>query len=130
MIRPYETMVVYDGTLGEDSLKKEQKAVEDFLREKSEFEAVDVWGKRDLAYEINKKRSGYYCLFLYKSEGGLIAEMEADFRLNASILRFLTVRRDPNKIIDPQKSGRSGDASGEKNERDNRKNERDNQKEE
>jgi small subunit ribosomal protein S6 len=67
--RPYETVIVFDGTLPDDVLHKEQSQIEEFLKQNATFEKTDVWGKRTLAYLIKKKRLGYYCLFLYEAEG-------------------------------------------------------------
>ena len=48
MKRPYESMVVFDGTLPEDVLQKEQKQVEELIAKHAEFEKTDVWGKKQL----------------------------------------------------------------------------------
>ncbi len=94
MIRPYETVIVIDGTLPEDVIQKEQKQIEEFFQSNAELEKTDVWGKRALAYPINKKRSGHYVLFLYKGEGTVPAEFEKFIKLNESILRHLTTIRN------------------------------------
>jgi small subunit ribosomal protein S6 len=94
VIRPYETAVVIDGTLSDDAIQREQQQLEDFFKSNSEFESVDVWGKRALAYTIRKKKSGHYAIFNYKAEGGVPAAFEKHIKLNESILRHLTVVRD------------------------------------
>jgi small subunit ribosomal protein S6 len=94
VIRPYETAVVFDGTLSDDAINKEQAALEEFFRANSEFEKADVWGKRALAYTINKKKIGYYVIFFYRADGGVPAAFEKHIKLNESILRYLTVVRD------------------------------------
>ena len=94
MIRPYETAVVIDGTLADDAIQREQQQLEDFFKSNSEFEKVDVWGKRALAYTIKKKKIGHYAIFFYKAEGGVPAAFEKHIRLNENIIRHLTVVRD------------------------------------
>ncbi|MDG5814423.1 30S ribosomal protein S6 [Chitinispirillales bacterium ANBcel5] len=94
MKRPYESMFVFDGTLPEDAIEKEQKQVEEFLSANADFEKADVWGKKQLAYPIKKKKSGYYVLFLYQGEGTVPAALEKHIKLNESVLRHLTVLRD------------------------------------
>lgn len=94
MKRPYETVIVFDGTQSDEVLHKEQAQVEEFLKQNAVFEKVDVWGKRALAYSIKKKRLGYYCLFLYEGEGGVINALERLLKLNELVLRYLTVVRD------------------------------------
>ncbi|MFP4162990.1 MAG: 30S ribosomal protein S6 [Chitinispirillaceae bacterium] len=94
MIRPYETAIVIDGSLPEDVIQKEQKQVEEFFSKNAELEKVDVWGKRALAYPINKKRSGHYVIYLYNGEGNVPADFEKSIKLNENILRHLTVIRN------------------------------------
>lgn len=90
-------MIVFDGTLGEDALHKEQAHIEEFLKQSAVFERTDVWGKRSLAYPIKKKKIGYYCLFLYEGEGTTINALERQLKLNEKALRYLTVVRDMKK---------------------------------
>ena len=94
MKRPYEAVIVFDGTLADDVLQKEQAQIEEFLKQNAAFEKTDVWGKRVLAYAINKKKSGYYCLFLFEAEGNAPAALEHHIKLNEKVLRHLIVVRD------------------------------------
>jgi small subunit ribosomal protein S6 len=94
MKRPYEAMVVFDGTQPDDILQKEQKQFEELISQHAEFEKTDVWGKKSLAYPIRKKRTGYYCLFLYSGSGDLNPVIDKYVKLNDMILRHLVVVRD------------------------------------
>lgn len=87
-------MIVFDGTLSDDTLQKEQSQIEEFLKQNATFEKTDVWGKRSLAYAINKKKIGYYCLFLYEGEGTIVNGLEYHIKLNEQILRHQTVVRN------------------------------------
>lgn len=95
MKRFYETCVVFDGILPEEILGKEQSKIQALIQETDEFEKIDVWGRRELAYAIGKKKAGFYCLFLYAGEGTVVAKLEKYLRMNESVLRHLTVVRDP-----------------------------------
>lgn len=106
MVKSYETMVVFDGTLPDEVLKKEQEKIEKFLKERTTFERTDLWGKMALAYEINRKKTGNYCLFLYKGDGDIATQFDHEFKLDTAILRHLTVVRNekaPTKLIDPDR---------------------------
>lgn len=91
----YETVVVLDGSLPEDTLHKEQETIESLLKDNAELANVDVWGKRDLAYDVDGKKIGHYCLFQYRSEGELIARLDRQLKMNDNVLRYLTVRSKP-----------------------------------
>jgi small subunit ribosomal protein S6 len=94
--RPYESAVVFDGTLPDAALEKERVAVENFLKQNSTFDKTEIWGKRKMAYPIRKKQSGYYCLFLYNGDQETIRGLESRFKLNESVLRYLSVKQNQN----------------------------------
>jgi small subunit ribosomal protein S6 len=58
---------------------------------------VDDWGKRKLAYKINKKSEGHYILFELEGTGKEILELERRMRVNDLIMRFMTVRVDEDR---------------------------------
>ena len=99
MKRPYESMVVFDGTLPEDVLQKEQKSFEELLSQNADFEKTDIWGKKTLAYPVRKKRTGFYCLFLFSGNGDIVPAIDKHIKHNESILRHLTVVRDVKNDI-------------------------------
>ena len=91
MKRMYEAVIIFDGSLPDETIAKEQEKIESFLKENTEFEKTDVWGKKNLAYEINKKKSGYYCAFIFKGEGEICDTLKKSIKLNQNILRHLSV---------------------------------------
>jgi len=101
VIRPYEAVIVYDGTLPEETLRSEQEKVEQFLKKNAEFEQTEVWGKQPLAYEIRKKRTGNYLLFLFKGENDMPAKLGKELKLNTAVLRFLCVVRSNHPVVAP-----------------------------
>lgn len=97
--RVYETVVVYDGVLSEDVLKKEIGGVRALLdAEKAQVHRVDEWGRRELAYRIRKRKSGYYVLFVHGGVGDIPQKLARVLRLNEKVLRFLTVLSTPAAI--------------------------------
>jgi small subunit ribosomal protein S6 len=52
------------------------------------------WGRRRLAYEIDKQREGYYVLMESQIEPSALKELERNLKLNQQVLRFLVVRSD------------------------------------
>jgi small subunit ribosomal protein S6 len=97
--RVYETTVVFDGVLSEDALKKEVAGVKALLEsEKAVVHRVDEWGRRELAYRIRKRKSGYYVLFVHGGAGDIPQKVARVLRLNEKVLRFLTVAASPAAI--------------------------------
>ena len=55
---------------------------------------VDEWGKKKLAYEIQKMGEAYYYFIQFDAEAGVPAQLEANIRIMESVLRYLCVRLD------------------------------------
>ncbi|HEY5649091.1 MAG TPA: 30S ribosomal protein S6 [Nitrospiria bacterium] len=65
---------------------------------------AENWGKKRLAYEVKKERKGTYFVLRYSGTGALINELERNFRVDDSVLKFLTVKvpkGDSEKFVPP-----------------------------
>ena len=68
---------------------------------------VDIWGKRRLAYKVEKYREGNYVLFQFTAEPSAVYEFERRLRVTDAVLKFLTVRIDETlKRLDKRKKER------------------------
>lgn len=91
-MKVYETTVVFDPGLEEARINEEVDRLSQAIGQaRGEVLEVQRWGKRKLAYMIRKRRDGSYVHLKHKSPPGHIAEMDRRFRLNESVLRYLTV---------------------------------------
>ena len=71
------------------------------------IDKVDKWGKRRLAYRVEKNREGFYVLLQFSSEPEIVKEFERRMRVQDSVIKFLTVRIDENlKRIEKRKKVR------------------------
>lgn len=92
IMRQYETMVIIDAMISDDAIKAEVETIANNITSKGgEILRRDDWGKRKLAYTINKRQHGYYVIFYYKAEVSVVAEMEAALKLNENALRWMTL---------------------------------------
>ena len=55
---------------------------------------VDEWGKKKLAYEVQKQTEGFYYFIHFDAESNVPATVEQDVRIMDNVLRFLCVRKD------------------------------------
>ena len=55
---------------------------------------VDEWGKKQLAYEIQKMKEGYYYFIQFDADGTVPAEIESRIRIMENVIRYLCVRQD------------------------------------
>ncbi len=91
----YETVFIANPVLSAQQMKE---AVDKFrgiiASEGGQIVHEEDWGLRKLAYPIQKKSTGFYHLFEFKSEGFSISKLETEFRRDERIMRFLTVKLD------------------------------------
>ena len=55
---------------------------------------VDEWGKKKLAYEIQKMREGFYYFIQFDSDANCPSEVESRIRIMEEVIRFLCIRQD------------------------------------
>jgi len=59
---------------------------------------LEKWGRKRLAYTINKNRLGYYAIYRYEAPVGLIADLERLLKIDESVVRFLTIRLEKEAL--------------------------------
>ena len=91
----YELAVVVSAKIEDDArtetIEKVKALVERFGGQISE---VDEWGKRRLAYEIQKMKEGYYYFVRFEADSTAPAEIENRIRIMDNVLRFLCVKQE------------------------------------
>lgn len=92
----YETVIVFDSFLKEEDKKDRLTKVQNFIKNNGgEIQQLEEWGRKRLAYEINRKQYGNYVYIVFSGPGTLPKLLEREYRLEESILRSLTVKFDP-----------------------------------
>jgi small subunit ribosomal protein S6 len=106
--RVYEVMYIAQPDTADDDIAKLNEAITNLVEKQGgTVEVVEGWGRRKLAYPINKKTEGYYQLLEIAGSGQEIAELERRFRVNDLIMRYMTVRVDEDrKAADKKRSKR------------------------
>jgi len=94
-MRLYETIFIASPTLTEEQVDELVKQYEGIIAEQGgELLKTDKWGRKKLAYEVQKFSEGYYTLFEMNAGPKLIAELERRFRNNDAVIKFMSVRLD------------------------------------
>ncbi|MGI5892182.1 MAG: 30S ribosomal protein S6 [Bacillota bacterium] len=92
-MRKYEVLYIMRPDLLEENYKEYVEKYNTLIQENGgEVLNVDIWGKRRLAYEINKIREGYYVLLQMQSETDLPKELERNFKISDEVIRYLITR--------------------------------------
>ncbi len=91
----YELALVVNAKIEDDARAAVvEKAREYITRFGGTITNVDEWGKKRLAYEIQKMREGFYYFIQFDAEAGVPAQIEENVRIMDNVLRFLCVRAD------------------------------------
>jgi len=92
-MRPYEVMVILDAGLEEEQIRGVLDRTAKLITEQGGTPGrVDRWGKRRLAYEINKRSEGFYVVLEAKAEPAVMSEVDRMLRLSDDVMRHKVVR--------------------------------------
>jgi small subunit ribosomal protein S6 len=94
-LRAYELMVILDPDLEERTV---QPSLDTYLnvvrKDGGSVENIDIWGRRRLAYEIDKNAEGIYAVVTLQAEPATVKELDRQLTLNESVLRTKVIRPD------------------------------------
>jgi len=94
-LRHYEVMVILDASLEERTVAPSLDTYLNVIRTAGgAVEKLDVWGRRRLSYEIEKKTEGIYAVIDLQATPAAVAELDRQLRLNESVLRTKVIRPD------------------------------------
>ncbi len=105
-MRRYETIFIASPTLTDEQADELVRQFEGIIAEQGgELLKTEKWGRKKLAYEVQKFSEGYYTLFDMNAGPNLIAELERRFRNHDSVIKHLSVRMDDQaKAAERQKA--------------------------
>jgi small subunit ribosomal protein S6 len=94
MKRAYEMMVIIDGDVDDPKAQAWMKTISDEIDkvDGTLHDKIDWWGKRQYAYPINKKPSGYYLVAQVVADPGALDDLERQLRLADDIVRHKLIR--------------------------------------
>ena len=94
-MRAYEVMVILDPSLDERTIEPSlDKYLNVIRKDGGSIESLDVWGRRRMAYEINKNAEGIYAVIQLTAQPATVKEFDRQLTLNESILRTKVMRPD------------------------------------
>lgn len=89
----YETMIIYRQDVSAGQVETATDKYADILTtDGAKISRREYWGLRTLAYRIKKNRKGHYILLNHDAKHESVVEMERQMRLDADVLRFMTIR--------------------------------------
>ncbi len=98
-MRRYELVMVASPVLTEEEADRQVTGFEALITDMGgTVHKVDRWGRRKLAFPINKHPEGNYSLVMYEAEANVEKELTRRLKLTDTVLRFLSVRADHEKV--------------------------------
>ncbi len=95
MTNIYELMFILRPDLSQDQVVNQMRKYRDLLKEfGAEKVSIEVWGKRRLAYEVDRFQDGIYVLTYFSGDGSQVAPLEKNMRLSDEVIRYLTIKHD------------------------------------
>ena len=93
IINKYETVFIINPELDEDKTNAVVEKFKSLIESAGTIDAIDVWGKRKLAYEIDDKNEGYYVLINFSSKSDFPAELDRVYKISEDIMRSIIIRQ-------------------------------------
>ena len=91
----YELALVVNAKIEDDARTATVEKAKDYItRFGGTVTEVEDWGKKRLAYEVQKMREGFYYFIQFDAEADVPAQVEQRVRIMDNVLRFLCVRKD------------------------------------
>ena len=91
----YETVFILTPVLSDEQMKEAVAEFKQILTDNgAEILNEEAWGLKKMAYAIDKKSTGFYCLVEFKAEPTVINTLETGYRRDEKVIRYMTVRLD------------------------------------
>ena len=98
-MREYELMVILNPEVEERAVEPTlKKFLEVVTKENGTVDKLDIWGRRRLAYEIQKKSEGIYAVVNFTAEPQTAKELDRVLSLNEAVMRTKIIRPEEHKI--------------------------------
>ena len=91
----YETVFILTPVLSDEQMKETVAKFKKVLADNgAEILNEEAWGLKKMAYAIQKKSTGFYCLLEFKAEPSVVNKLEVAYRRDEKVIRFITVKLD------------------------------------
>lgn len=93
--RLYEGMYILSASLSEDARKKAlEKITNGIVSKKGEVHKIHDMGKKRFAYEIKKKKEGFYYLIYFTLEASFLEKIKQEYHFHEDLLRYMILQAD------------------------------------
>jgi len=98
-MQAYESMMIINAALEDQQIEEEVTKFKTLIETHGgSITHLDKWGRKRLAYMIDKHKTGFYVVYRFNAETKFITEFERLLRLDESIIRFITIKLEKNAL--------------------------------
>ncbi len=100
----YESVVIINSSLEDEQVQKTISNIKESITTNGgEITAIDDWGRKRLAYNINKSKTGYYLISRFTALPAMVVNFERALKLDETIVRYMTIALDKKAIENIEK---------------------------
>jgi small subunit ribosomal protein S6 len=101
----YDSTVLINAALDDNQIEAILTRIKDFINSNDgEIREFENWGRKRLAYMVNKSKIGYYAVFRFDAPAEIISKLDRLFSLDEQILRFLTIKLSKDALEQIEKN--------------------------
>lgn len=101
----YESAVLINAALDDQQIEAILSRVKDLITNNGgEIRDFDNWGRKRLAYPVEKSKIGYYAIYRFEAPSDIVAKLERAYSLDEQILRYVTLKLDNDAIEQLEKN--------------------------
>jgi small subunit ribosomal protein S6 len=95
----YENIVIFNASLPDEEIETATTRIKDLIAsEQGEVLKVDPWGRRKLAYEINKQTRGFYTLLLFRAPSPIVRKLEELYKVYDPVFKYMIVKLEKKQM--------------------------------
>ncbi|MFN3873502.1 MAG: 30S ribosomal protein S6 [Ignavibacterium sp.] len=89
----YESAILINAALEDNQIENVINRVKEFITTNGgQIRDFENWGRKRLAYPVEKSKIGYYAIFRFEAPGSIVSKLERFYNLDEHILRYLTIK--------------------------------------
>lgn len=92
-INVYESIVIFNPSLSDEEIEVATQRIKDLITaNQGEILKVEPWGRKKLAYELNKQSRGFFTLFLFRAPSSVVKTLEDLYKVFDPVFKYMVVR--------------------------------------
>jgi small subunit ribosomal protein S6 len=101
----YESAVLINAALDDQQIDAILSRIKDLITNNGgQIREIDNWGRKRLAYPVEKSKIGYYAIFRFDAPSDIVAKLERIYTLDEQILRFVTLKLSSDALEQLEKN--------------------------